>query len=461
MDMSQPIGVTPSTRIPTARGPADRPGRRPAQGRRPRSLCLREPGDAESRLRLRRHGDDREGSHPRDRHGRRRADAGRRPRADPSQRAAAGREEGAGRPAADRHRDQASGQPVALVVAESFEEARARGGRHPGDLRRAGRILRPRRCAPGGEEAREGADAAGFVPRRFRAGFAAAPVRIDARYTTPVQSHAMMEPHATIAAWEGDKVHADHRQPDAESRPGRAGLGVQATEGQCPADQPLRRRWLRRQAPAAGRRDPGGAGLEEPRRPAGEGRAHPPAGLHHDDAALRHGAAGPPRRRPGRQAHGHRPRILVRHRPRRQLLRDLGQRHPLALRGAEPPDGASPGEPQPAARLLDAGAGRGGRDAGLRMRHGRTGRGPGPRSDRAAHPQRAGAGPGKARPVLDPPARALPEGGRAPLRLGRAQPQARFGARRPVDGRHRRRGGGPAQPAPAAKARCASPPTGR
>ncbi len=36
--------------------------------------------------------------------------------------------------------------------------------------------------------------------------FAAAPVTLDATYTTPDQSHAMMEPHATIAAWDGDQL---------------------------------------------------------------------------------------------------------------------------------------------------------------------------------------------------------------------------------------------------------------
>ena len=40
----------------------------------------------------------------------------------------------------------------------------------------------------------------------FAANFAAAPVRLDARYSTPDEAHAMMEPHATIAAWEGDKL---------------------------------------------------------------------------------------------------------------------------------------------------------------------------------------------------------------------------------------------------------------
>jgi xanthine dehydrogenase YagR molybdenum-binding subunit len=41
----------------------------------------------------------------------------------------------------------------------------------------------------------------------FDAGFAAAPVKLDATYTTPDQSHAMMEPHASIAAWERRQAH--------------------------------------------------------------------------------------------------------------------------------------------------------------------------------------------------------------------------------------------------------------
>ena len=40
----------------------------------------------------------------------------------------------------------------------------------------------------------------------FDGAFAAAPVQLDATYTTPDQAHAMMEPHASIAAWDGDKL---------------------------------------------------------------------------------------------------------------------------------------------------------------------------------------------------------------------------------------------------------------
>ena len=40
----------------------------------------------------------------------------------------------------------------------------------------------------------------------FADAFASAPVQLDVTYTTPLQSHAMMEPHATLAMWEGDKL---------------------------------------------------------------------------------------------------------------------------------------------------------------------------------------------------------------------------------------------------------------
>jgi xanthine dehydrogenase YagR molybdenum-binding subunit len=40
----------------------------------------------------------------------------------------------------------------------------------------------------------------------FDGAFSLAPMRLDATYTTPDQSHAMMEPHASIAAWNGHKL---------------------------------------------------------------------------------------------------------------------------------------------------------------------------------------------------------------------------------------------------------------
>ena len=40
----------------------------------------------------------------------------------------------------------------------------------------------------------------------FEGAFAQAPVTLDATYRTADESHAMLEPHATTAAWEGDRL---------------------------------------------------------------------------------------------------------------------------------------------------------------------------------------------------------------------------------------------------------------
>ena len=95
-------------------------------------------------------------------------------------------------------------QAIALVVAETFEQARAaaqlldvRYVEQPGvfDLAKAkGSATKPKDDKP---DSKTG---------DFAGAYANAPVRLDATYTTPDQSHAMMEPHASIASWNGDAV---------------------------------------------------------------------------------------------------------------------------------------------------------------------------------------------------------------------------------------------------------------
>ena len=98
-------------------------------------------------------------------------------------------------------------QAIALVVAETFEQARAAAalvrveyarGKGAFELAAAldGAVKPP---AVFGTEPDSGVG-------DFAGAFAAAPVQLDARYTTPDHSHAMMEPHASIAAWEGNKL---------------------------------------------------------------------------------------------------------------------------------------------------------------------------------------------------------------------------------------------------------------
>jgi len=98
-------------------------------------------------------------------------------------------------------------QAVALVIAETFEQARAaaelvqiRYDRTPGtfDLSAAkDTAINPGKITGGPADTAVG---------DFASAFADSPVQLDATYTTPDQSHAMMEPHASIAAWDGDRL---------------------------------------------------------------------------------------------------------------------------------------------------------------------------------------------------------------------------------------------------------------
>ncbi len=99
------------------------------------------------------------------------------------------------------------GQPITLIVAESFEQARA-----------AAYLVKPTYAAEKGAFDLGSNLSKAIVPKAnndtqpdtksgdMDAAFAAAPVKIDVTYTTPAQTHAMMEPHATMAVWDGDHV---------------------------------------------------------------------------------------------------------------------------------------------------------------------------------------------------------------------------------------------------------------
>ncbi|WP_066799500.1 aldehyde oxidoreductase molybdenum-binding subunit PaoC [Sphingomonas soli] len=105
-----------------------------------------------------------------------------------------------------QHYDQA----IALIVAETFEQARAAATLIRVDYARVqGRydLAAQKDTAPlvGGSSG-EGSAAAALRTGDFEAAFAAAPVKLDATYSTPDQSHQMMEPHASIAAWSGDEL---------------------------------------------------------------------------------------------------------------------------------------------------------------------------------------------------------------------------------------------------------------
>ncbi len=99
-----------------------------------------------------------------------------------------------------QHYDQA----VAVVVAETFEQARA-----------ATKLLRVNYARTTGKFDLTAAQGSATKPKSgnpdtavgdFAGAFAKAAVKVDERYTTPDQSHMMMEPHSTTAAWKDGKL---------------------------------------------------------------------------------------------------------------------------------------------------------------------------------------------------------------------------------------------------------------
>jgi xanthine dehydrogenase YagR molybdenum-binding subunit len=99
-------------------------------------------------------------------------------------------------------------QAIAVVVAETFEQARAAAELVRVDyIRTEGRFdLDSAKATAVTPEKISGGGAADSAVGDFEGAFAAAPFQLDATYSTPDQSHAMMEPHASLAAWSGDKL---------------------------------------------------------------------------------------------------------------------------------------------------------------------------------------------------------------------------------------------------------------
>ncbi|MGI4952482.1 MAG: xanthine dehydrogenase family protein molybdopterin-binding subunit [Janthinobacterium lividum] len=100
-------------------------------------------------------------------------------------------------------------QPIAVVIAETLEAATEGAA-----------LLAPRYAAETARMALD--DTESFVPKAvgagnpanaahgdLEAGLGAAAIRVDATYDTPAQYHNAMEPHAIVAAWDGDRLEID------------------------------------------------------------------------------------------------------------------------------------------------------------------------------------------------------------------------------------------------------------
>jgi xanthine dehydrogenase YagR molybdenum-binding subunit len=102
-----------------------------------------------------------------------------------------------------------NGQHVAVVVAESLEQAQA-----------AGAAVRVRHSSGEAATSMDALLGQAYPPKRFRNGerppdsnrgdpdgtFNSGAVKLDMTYVTPVEHHNPMEPHATIAAWDADRL---------------------------------------------------------------------------------------------------------------------------------------------------------------------------------------------------------------------------------------------------------------
>ena len=101
-----------------------------------------------------------------------------------------------------------NGQPIALVVARSLPEARfaarqlkIKYNAQPAKLDFHGRLAEARWPKNPGKEP------AGNKRGDLTAGFSKSSVILEQTYTTPIQNHNPMEPHATIAWWDGEKLN--------------------------------------------------------------------------------------------------------------------------------------------------------------------------------------------------------------------------------------------------------------
>jgi xanthine dehydrogenase YagR molybdenum-binding subunit len=97
-------------------------------------------------------------------------------------------------------------QAIAIIVAETFEQARAAAQLVRVEYTRAKGVFDLAAAKNSAKPVAGFGGPADTAVGDFAGAFARAPVQLDATYTTPDQAHAMMEPHASIAVWNGNQL---------------------------------------------------------------------------------------------------------------------------------------------------------------------------------------------------------------------------------------------------------------
>jgi xanthine dehydrogenase YagR molybdenum-binding subunit len=107
-----------------------------------------------------------------------------------------------------------NGQPIAVVVATSLEQARYAAGlvrvkyrEKPAKLELPAQLAKQNRLSEARWPKNPGKEPAGNKRGNVEDGFSKATATVDQTYITPIQNHNPMEPHATIAWWEGEKLN--------------------------------------------------------------------------------------------------------------------------------------------------------------------------------------------------------------------------------------------------------------
>ena len=129
----------------------------------------------------------------------------------------------------------------------------------------------------------------------------ARPVKVDATYDIARENHNPMEPHATVAAWNGDRLTLWSKSQYRRERAGRDRGHLRHSRRERAGHLPLHRRRLRHEPQDLAACHAGGHRGAAGRTP-GQARAHPQADVLHDRPSPAHHAARRPRRDAGRQA---------------------------------------------------------------------------------------------------------------------------------------------------------------
>jgi hypothetical protein len=231
-----------------------------------------------------------------------------------------------------------AGQLVAVVIAETFEQARWAARLVHVDYRATAHVLTL-------DQGKERHAATEMEDERVQRGdaehaLAKCAVHVDRTYVTPCEVHAAMELHSTIARWEEGSLILDDSTQWVFGQPRTLAhvLGIPPRAG--PGARAVCRRWLRKQAVPVAALRARGRGIPRDRptrkiRPAAlvsffVGRA--PARDPTARAAWRHG-----RGKTGRDSPRHRVSHLPGHRVRGKLRRHDGVPLPLSPRRRDPP----------------------------------------------------------------------------------------------------------------------------